>query len=264
MGDYGKLASLMGTYHEMALFRQFAALNAKSLLYMQSELVHLEAELSNIGLEDAYSGDGQKEAFRVSLFKLKRSSGTDKDLQWRKVMEIREKLKEYNTALLQYARIKRFEKPHPRDLNTLQEWLDRPEGGDFFLQGREADIWESDDLIALSSQQVDKDNLTRIMSDKVIPWYHHRLSHYFKKSTTNKRDWNGLWHYEDATVLAITNIVSTVLSSLLPTTSILILHLMESYMARLIVIMAFTVAFSLVLVMVAKARRVDVFAVTTA
>ena len=96
MGDYGKLASLMGTYHEMALFRQFAALNAKSLLYMQSELVHLEAELSNIGLEDAYSGDGQKEAFRVSLFKLKRSSGTDKDLQWRKVMEIREKLKEYS------------------------------------------------------------------------------------------------------------------------------------------------------------------------
>ena len=85
-----------------------------------------------------------------------------------------------------------------------------------------------------------------------------------QKSTTNKRDWNGLWHYEDATVLAITNIVSTVLSSLLPTTSILILHLMESYMARLIVIMAFTVAFSLVLVMVAKARRVDVFAVTTA
>ena len=96
MGDYGKLASLMGTYHEMALFRQFAALNAKSLLYMQSELVHLEAELLNIELEDTYSGDSQKEAFRVSLFKLKRSSGTDKDLQWRKVLEIREKLKEYS------------------------------------------------------------------------------------------------------------------------------------------------------------------------
>ena len=97
MGDYSKLAALIGDHREMALFRRFAALNAKSLLYMQSELVHLEAELSNIGLEDTYSGDSQKELFRISLFDLKESTGTKKDLQWRKVLEIRDKIKEYST-----------------------------------------------------------------------------------------------------------------------------------------------------------------------
>ena len=96
MGHYGKLAAMIGAHQEMALFRQFAALNAKSLLYMQSELVHLEAELSSIEVDDTYSGDSQKETFRVSVFDLKESCGTGKDLQWRKVLEIREKLKEYS------------------------------------------------------------------------------------------------------------------------------------------------------------------------
>ncbi len=97
MADYTRLAALIGTHQEMALFRRFATLNAKNLLYMQSELVHLEGELANIALEDGCSGDGDKALFQVSLFDLKESSGTSKDLQWRKVLEVREKLKAYST-----------------------------------------------------------------------------------------------------------------------------------------------------------------------
>lgn len=97
MADYTRLAALIGTHQEMALFRRFATLNAKNLLYMQSELVHLEGELANIALEDRCSGDGDKALFQVSLFDLKESSGTSKDLQWRKVLEVREKLKAYST-----------------------------------------------------------------------------------------------------------------------------------------------------------------------
>ena len=96
MGNYTRLAALIGSHQELALFRQFAFLNAKNLLYMQSELVHLEGELANIALEDDSSGDGDKTLFQVSLFDLKESSRTRKDLQWRKVLEIREKLKEYS------------------------------------------------------------------------------------------------------------------------------------------------------------------------
>ena len=78
-------------------------------------------------------------------------------------------------ALLQFSQIQRFEKPDDTNLKLLQEWLDRPEGGDFFLRGREADIWESDkDLIALSRRQADKDCITHFISDVLIPWYHHR------------------------------------------------------------------------------------------
>ena len=81
MADYARLAALIGTHPETALFRQFTILNAKNLLYMQSELVHLEAELSNIELENKISGDRDKASFQVSLFDLKNSSGTSKDTQ---------------------------------------------------------------------------------------------------------------------------------------------------------------------------------------
>ena len=81
-------------------------------------------------------------------------------------------------ALLQYAQIQKFERSNNTDLKLLQEWLDRPEGGDFFLRGREAEIWQSEkDLVALSSRQAEKDGLTRFISDKLVPWYHCRWGH---------------------------------------------------------------------------------------
>lgn len=96
MDNYHGLATLIGTHSELALFRRFAILNAKNLLYLQSELVHLEDELKFIARKDECSGDGVKQAFKFCLFDLKEASGTDQDLQWRKVLEIREKLKEYS------------------------------------------------------------------------------------------------------------------------------------------------------------------------
>jgi len=98
MADYSRLAALMGAHQELGLFRKFAKLNSKNLLYMQSELIHLEAELDNIEVENGGSGDTGKMALLVSLFELKDSSGTENDLQWRKALEIREKLKCYSMS----------------------------------------------------------------------------------------------------------------------------------------------------------------------
>lgn len=78
------------------------------------------------------------------------------------------------------------------------------------------------------------------------------------------RDSNGVWHYEDAAFVAMVNTISTVLSSLLPTTSILILYMVQRPGARLAIIMGFTALFSLILTTLAKARRIDIFAATTA
>ena len=55
-------------------------------------------------------------------------------------------------------------------MDVLREWLDRPEGGDFFLRGREADIWEEErDVIALAPQQAENDCLTRWIGDTLVP-----------------------------------------------------------------------------------------------
>lgn len=100
MGDYDSLTALIGTYEELSMFRRFAKLNAKSLVYMQVELAHLEAELAGIELEDKASKDPNRSSFHVSIFNLKESLGTKNDLQWQKVLAIREKLRLYSSFCL--------------------------------------------------------------------------------------------------------------------------------------------------------------------
>lgn len=78
-------------------------------------------------------------------------------------------------AILQYSRIQKLEKPNDVDWKLFQEWLDRPEGGDFFLRGREAEIWQNGkDLITFTDRRAKSDSLTRLISEKLVPWYHDR------------------------------------------------------------------------------------------
>ena len=99
MEGYEKLAKLVSTYSGIDMYRKFAALHGKSLLYMQAELTHLEAQLSDIMGEDfayARAGDTENELFPFSWMALKESIGKPGgDLQYRLVMEIRAALKEY-------------------------------------------------------------------------------------------------------------------------------------------------------------------------
>ena len=63
---------------------------------MQAEILHLERELHIIETEDQGSDDQARASLRISLFNLKESSGKSYDAQWRKVLEIREKLDRYS------------------------------------------------------------------------------------------------------------------------------------------------------------------------
>ncbi|KAI4133308.1 MAG: hypothetical protein LQ341_006176 [Variospora aurantia] len=152
MSNYNGLASLMGEHKELAIFRKFQKLNAKNLLYMQAEILHLEQELHIIEFEDQISSDKSRAQLHNSLFNFKDSSGT----QWNKVLELRGRLPSYNKALVAFSHVQALPRPCTRDISTLQDWLDRPEGVDFFLEGREADIRGSrDDVLTLSMCQIE-------------------------------------------------------------------------------------------------------------
>ncbi len=73
-----------------------------------------------------------------------------------------------------------------------------------------------------------------------------------------------LYYYRDSTVHTTINVLCTVFSSLLSTMTIFILYFIRSPLARLGSIVAFTLLFSAVLSLVARARRVDCFAASTA
>ena len=101
---YDKLSAIMGAQKELAICRQYSALNAKNILYLQSEIFHLEAEQVEIEAEDRSSGDPKKALFPRSVWHLKRSQrNPGQDHQWRKALEIRELLKEYSMSLVTNA-----------------------------------------------------------------------------------------------------------------------------------------------------------------
>jgi DNA-directed RNA polymerase subunit F len=98
MAGYSQLAAVIGKHHEYAIFRKFSVLNAKNLLYMQGELTHLEAELKMIAVENIHSKDPQKADFEFSISSLIASHASeDGNEHWAKILEIREKLKEYSS-----------------------------------------------------------------------------------------------------------------------------------------------------------------------
>lgn len=90
--NYDTLADLIASQPSVSIFRRFAKLNAKSLLYLQAELALLEHQLEKLESADQTSDDLNKRQFQWEVRRLAESEGE----HWQKVLQIRAKLKEYS------------------------------------------------------------------------------------------------------------------------------------------------------------------------
>jgi hypothetical protein len=171
-----------------------------------------------------------------------------------------------DAALLQTAQVHGLPKPVECDMAFLREWLERPHGGDYFLKGLEGDPWDQEysaDLVVLSGSQSEQDRFAQYMSDKIVPLYHRYIGHRMKKPVPDK-DWSAVWEYKSETFVALGNIICMILSSIIPTASILCLCFVRTMVVRLAVISGMSLIFSFVMVVIVQGRRVEVFAATTA
>lgn len=75
---------------------------------------------------------------------------------------------------------------------------------------------------------------------------------------------NGLVHYKDTTLSAITRVFTILVSSLLPSASIFVLYFVDSLIDRLAIIMGFSVLFSISLAVLTSAQKIEIFAATAA
>ena len=109
MEGYPKLASLMGACPEVAILRRFGSLNARNLLYLQAELVALEETLRACTERNNASNDADRIRSARDWYTLSRlgsassnnnnGSNVDAGVEWRTMLEIRKKLKEYSLWL---------------------------------------------------------------------------------------------------------------------------------------------------------------------
>lgn len=95
---YAELADIMGPHPGMALFTRFSSLAARNLLYMQAELLYLRQKLQTLDALDRQQG----RTFHKSALDFIESAGKGRDesQQWRIMIKVREKLKEYRQLFL--------------------------------------------------------------------------------------------------------------------------------------------------------------------
>lgn len=98
MEGYVKVAQLMASQDEFAIFRRFKVPNLQKLLYMQAEITHLELELTDLANRDAQHPD--REYYTRDWWSL--SQGDENDTaQWKKFQELTSKLDAYSESPFQ-------------------------------------------------------------------------------------------------------------------------------------------------------------------
>lgn len=98
MEGYAKIASRIAAHPELGIYRRFAALNARNILYLQAELHGLEHELEQCAAEDAAVANDETRKLYSRDWQTLAESIDDDRRQWNIICRIRVKLKEYSKS----------------------------------------------------------------------------------------------------------------------------------------------------------------------
>ncbi|PWY93060.1 hypothetical protein BO94DRAFT_583304 [Aspergillus sclerotioniger CBS 115572] len=254
---YDKLAVLMARDPGMAIYRRFAKLNAKNLLYLQAELSYVQADLDVLIEEDGKIPE--KKEYPFSLWDLKND---EQCLQWKKVLEARKLLKEYNDALLQQAQLLRLRDPEPSDFEIFKEWMNRETVNTIGISppcqwGGENET----DLLALFNRHEGKDALTRWVFTKGIPWYHERWG---VKDTNRQDAQTGAYFYDDKTIEWWTFLLGLIMWGSLAGSSVSFFFHLRDAMGKEAVLLVYNMIFVMSMTWMLKASCVEMFVIATA
>ncbi len=166
--------------------------------------------------------------------------------------------------LLQTTEMFRLKAPHGSELETLKDWLGRPDGGNNFLKGREGDPWEDEtrgDTVSLLSS-AHSDTFAQQLWNHFLPRYHSWIG--WRTKPHIDEELGKVWEYRKESFTLAGNILCVVLSFAIPTGSIFTLYYVQSMLARLLVMAGFILVFACAMMFVVGSRRGEVFAATAA
>lgn len=262
---YDRLGRVMGRYGEMSIFRRFGALSAERLLHLQAELQALEIELREQQDEDRRSPHPHRSMYHRSWARLEASGDPDapegsNSQQLSILREIGEKLKRYYEALLLHQQIMTLGKPTEKQVQSLVDWMDRPDRGDIFLTGPDRHIWNKPDMDDLAIMVADDNGGSKLVPTLVY-WYHQVIGRRIHKAAINN-DVPNTVVYNDAGVFSIIKTLATLIACLLLMASIAVLYAIKNMPLRIGVTAIFTSAFALSLNATTDAKIKDIFSAT--
>ena len=163
------------------------------------------------------------------------------------------------------SKVHKLPEPDGCDIRFLRAWLESERGGQNFLkncaaEGTAWDVPQSKDLMAVNKRD---DRFAAWMANTIVPVYHRRLGHRIHERLDDAVLGPRYW-YDDQRLAVVGNVICTVLSSAIPSSSIVVLYYIQNMPIRLVLIIALSTLFALVMSFVAHDRRYEVFAATTA
>ena len=177
-------------------------------------------------------------------------------------------------ATLQFASICRLAPANKSDLAALHEVLDKDEvSGNNFLRCHEYETWEEEhfkDLTSLASRHTERDALTRFINRMVRTVYHKHIGHKFHDPISVVEAWGSagerkpIIDYPDDYITTTIDTLSTVLASILPTIAAFGVFLIQDQKTRMGAIIVCALLFSTTLTVLARPKRVEVFAASAA
>ncbi|KAE8443529.1 hypothetical protein EG329_001769 [Mollisiaceae sp. DMI_Dod_QoI] len=300
MSGYTKLAAFMAEKHHPIL-KKYQQLAARDLLYLQAELCDLQFRYDEIAKKDTMAKDCERECYGRDWLNMatsyQRRCGGE---QWTIALAVRNKLQEYcafttfqvvhlvmieinaspDSAISQYSQIASLPEPKPSERAILHDWIKSSSmGGNCRFLGRDLSDLEQpsvyaavnqDDLAILSDSHGEDDLFTKFITGPVLTLYH-----WFRGRSRPPlpidptlppvgENRSSLQHYSDRQVAAVTNFLGTIFSSIAPLVSVVVLSFINNPRARLGLVCAFTILFTICLAIATKARRVEIFAATAA
>ncbi|TVY33883.1 hypothetical protein LOCC1_G008063, partial [Lachnellula occidentalis] len=247
---YKGYADFLASENDFFIFRKFASLNCRVALSLQDQLSVLESDLDDI--DTRYSkknaGDINNGSFR-----------DDREDRAELVQSISQKLAQYNTFMIQQARLKVYPQAYKPDVKSLRAW--HANHGSVTIMTDEQDYLTHDsDLFCVAPKQKTplRRFLDRSMAFRILPVW--------------RKEEPGLPSYDKDLILSISDkridrfITFLILGigTAMLIAPIWILEVMTRPIRKLVVITVFIVAFLAMLSAVTMAKPFETLAATAA
>ncbi|KAI0517497.1 hypothetical protein F5B22DRAFT_603218 [Xylaria bambusicola] len=260
---YSKLANMMATNPDAAIFRRFRFLSIMNILRLQSELQDLESQLKDIWQLEQEEDDFRK-TFR-SDFRYMREQLNEDSIQYDILREIGEKLKEYHEALQSFSPGgSDAAQPSNHDLEGLRQWI-ALEGGNF-LDGIEEGTWKIPDVSEYFTMRPTsghgEDGLSELLNGKLLTAYTAVIGR--RTKSEDKLLGRNIRIYDERKIARVGDAIVAIFSAALPTVAILVLYFVKSMLNRIGLVVVFTSIFAAALAIFTNAKRIEIFSATAA
>ncbi|ORX94882.1 hypothetical protein BCR34DRAFT_608126 [Clohesyomyces aquaticus] len=261
------LSALLASDPDLQVYRRFNRLASRNLLYLQADILDLETRLKEYDTEDlevSNSKDEGGEWMEVKLnarcwevFREKAERGEEKEQQrMRLIRDIRERMAEYQDALIRQSAILNLEKPNPRVRDAVTGWFDLNKP----LVGHSKNMFNGKakaDIVALRTSP-DQDRLTMFLQNN--------LGYLFRNRQSNKDplDSDGMYYFPESTIKHIVSFLSVLLAAALLVGAITSLYFVKKASSMIGLLAAFTTMFAGSVGLLTNARKVDIYAATAA